>query len=78
LILREKIRILLAIGCAFLTYLAISDTNNAFNYLPFLLHESFDPGGSSESVFIRIFDIIVSISVGWGVFTLLKSFNGKE
>lgn len=34
---------------------------SAFNMLPFSIHEAINPGGSSETTFIIVFDIVVAL-----------------
>jgi len=36
-------------------------SSSAFNYIPYLIHETISPGGKEESTFITIFNICFSI-----------------
>jgi hypothetical protein len=34
---------------------------SVFNMLPFAIHEAINPGGSSEKIFIIVFDILIAL-----------------
>ncbi len=42
-------------------WITIYSNDSVFNFLPFAIHETINPGGSSESAFIMWFDIMVAI-----------------
>lgn len=42
-------------------WITIFSGPSAFNIIPFEIHEAISPGGSSESFFIRVFDIAIAI-----------------
>ena len=42
----------------------------AFNMIPYFIHESIWPGGSGESIFIRIFDILFGLLLFGGVYKI--------
>lgn len=54
--------IALALAIAFLWATVFSESS-AFNFLPFEIHEGFNPGGESEGTFIIIFDSIVALLI---------------
>lgn len=71
-IFRKVLPIILSILALLFTYRSVTNTDNAFNYIPFLIHESINPGGKSETIFIEIFDILFSILVGYFVYKVFR------
>ena len=59
--MRNIISLLLALLITIGFLWAVFTPPSIFNILPFEIHEAFDPGGSSESTFIKVFDICFAI-----------------
>ncbi|SEL95405.1 hypothetical protein SAMN05421740_11524 [Parapedobacter koreensis] len=59
----------LPISGLFLWY--VLTTPNLFNMLPFAIHESINPGGTSENTFIAIFDTIIAGILLWVIYKML-------
>jgi len=64
---------------------AVLTPPSLYNALPFEIHESFDPGGSSETAFIKGFDIcsaviafIVSYILARNCFKAYNLFSDKK
>jgi hypothetical protein len=57
---------------------AVLGRPNAFNMLPYSIHESFSPGGESERTFIIIFDIIFALLILALVFKITGNFVLKS
>jgi len=43
-----------------------------FNFIPYAIHESISPGGASETIFIRVFDIAFSILIFGVAYSIFK------
>ena len=50
---------------------------SAFNLLPFEIHEAINPGGSSESTFIILFDVIVAVLLFIPIYKIVKIYLVK-
>jgi hypothetical protein len=64
--------------CIAFLILVLAPGGCGFNFLPYEIHESISPGGSGETLFIQIFDIIFSIAIFFAVFLILKGLWKKS
>ena len=71
--MRNTISLLLALLITTAFLWAVLTPPSIFNILPFAIHEAFDPGGSSESTFINVFNICFAIVLFAIVYLLAKS-----
>jgi hypothetical protein len=54
--------------------LVLSSGGSAFNFFPYLIHESISKGGAGEAMFITIFDIVFGIIIFWIAYLVLNRF----
>jgi hypothetical protein len=67
---RTKSFLLAFLVSALFMLLTVVPSSSVFNILPYMLHETFLPGGASESVFIIGFDIVIGILLFFVVYKL--------
>lgn len=60
---RNVVSLILAMFLAGLFLWAVLNPPSIFNSLPYEIHEAIDPGGVSETVFIKRFDICSAVLV---------------
>jgi len=64
--------IILALTASSLFLYMVLYSSSAFNFIPYLIHESLSPGGAGESNFIVVFDIAFSILLFWLLYKLFE------
>jgi hypothetical protein len=55
--------LLIALGLAILFLIRVLGRASVFNLIPYSIHEAIWPGGSNESIFIKVFDIICAFII---------------
>lgn len=67
---KKRLAIILAIVVAGLFLFMVLYSSSAFNYIPYLLHETISPGGAGEANFIIVFDILFALLLFWLAYKL--------
>jgi hypothetical protein len=66
------------IAMAIFLLVVLSPRGCGFNMLPYLIHESIAPGGSGETIFIWIFDIVFGSIVCYVIYLLLTRLTRRS
>lgn len=75
---KAKSLLLAFIVSTFFLLLTVFSSSSAFNFLPYLIHQSFSPGGEGESEFIKVFDIVFAIVLFFISYKISKRLFGKR
>ncbi len=75
---RKLLSLVFATAIAGLFLLLVLFSPSGFNYIPYLIYESIWRGGSGESTFIRIFDLLFAILLFWVSFRLFSWILKKD
>jgi hypothetical protein len=66
------------ISSALFLIMTVFSSSSIFNFLPYMLHETFAPGGVGESSFIIGFDIVCSVLVFYIAFKIVNNMLTRK
>jgi hypothetical protein len=75
---RTKSLLFAFIATVLFLLLTVFSSSSVFNLLPYMLHESFSPGGTGEANFIIGFDITFSILLFFIVYKVAERMLGRK